>query len=289
MSNPRSDRVFRDIFQRHPESLRHLLNSFLPLPYPIVYLEYLSSDIFSEDPEGRSSIVDVSCRDSTGRQFIVEMQLQKQQEFFKRVFLNAARIYSRQLKRGRDMKHARPVYILCLLDYTMFPDGGHWIHHVEPTINTAPGTTMGEIIVTFVEMRKWLELGNFDRSDIRHAWMMCFTQPERMYQIYTPEERKRFEELYEVVDAWDLTRYTEQELERMDARIRQELARQAELWQIHYDGFELGITVTNALRAEPGKTDEEMAAHHNIPVELVRRLRRAIGPTPDEERPSSSA
>jgi hypothetical protein len=47
MSNPRSDRVFRVIFQRHPESLRHLLNSFLPLPYPIVYLEYLSSDIFS--------------------------------------------------------------------------------------------------------------------------------------------------------------------------------------------------------------------------------------------------
>lgn len=289
MSNPRSDRIFRDIFQRHPESLRHLLNSFLPLPYPIVYLEYLSSDIFSEDPEGRLSIVDVNCRDSTGRQFIVEMQLQKQQEFFKRVFMNAARIYSRQLKRGRDMKNARPVYTLCLLDYTMFPDGGHWIHHVEPTVNTAPGTTMGEIVVTFVEMRKWLELGNFDRSDIRHAWMMFFTQPERMYQIYTPEERKRFEELYEVVDAWDLTRYTEQELERMDSRIRQELARQADLWQIHYDGFELGITVTNAMRAEPGKTDEEMAAHHNIPVEMVRRLRQAIGPTPDEEQPSSSA
>lgn len=79
MPKPRSDRVFRDIFLRHPQSLRHLLDSFLPLPFPIVHLEYLSWDIFSEDPDGCSSIVDVSGRDSTGRQFIVEMQLQKQQ------------------------------------------------------------------------------------------------------------------------------------------------------------------------------------------------------------------
>jgi len=112
---------------------------------------------------------------------------------------------------------------------------------VEPTVNTDPGTTMGEIVVTFVEMRKWLELGNFDRSDIRHAWMMSFTRPECMYQIYTPEERKRFEELYEVVDAWDLTRYAEQELERMDSRIRQELAWQSYMYQSFEDGKVEGI------------------------------------------------
>lgn len=130
MSNPRSDHVFRDIFQRHPESLKHLLNSFLPLNHPIVYLEYISPDILSQDPDGRTSVVDVSCRDSTGRLFIVEMQLQKQQQFFKRVFMNAARLYSRQLRRGLDIKHARPVYTLCLLDYTMFPNADQWVHHV---------------------------------------------------------------------------------------------------------------------------------------------------------------
>jgi oligoribonuclease NrnB/cAMP/cGMP phosphodiesterase (DHH superfamily) len=110
-----------------------------------------------------------------------------------------------------------------------------------------------------------------------------------MYQIYTPEERKRFEELYEVVDAWDLTRYTEQEFERMDSRIRQELARQADLWQIHHDGFELGMSVAKALRAVSGKSGEEMAARHGLAVGMFQRLRQAMAPTPDEERPSSSA
>lgn len=37
-------------------------------------------------------------------------------------------------------------------DYTMFPYGNHWIRHVESTVNTLPETTMGEIVVTFVEM-----------------------------------------------------------------------------------------------------------------------------------------
>lgn len=234
--------------------------------------------------------MDVSCRDSTGRQFIVEMHLQKQQEFFKRVFMNAARIYSRQLKRGGDMKHARPVYTLCLLDHTMFPSGEHWVHHVEPTVNTQPETTMGEIVVTFVEMRKWLELGNF-------SWIMFFTQPDRMYQIYTPEERKRFEELYEAVDAWDLTRYSEQQLERMDARIRQELAWQSYMYQSFEDGKEEGMKlgieklmkVLADMQLATGMANAEIASRHAISLEKVQQIRELMGPTPDKESPSASA
>jgi len=297
MSNPRSDRIFRAIFQRHPGALKHLLNSFLPLAHPIVSIEYMPVDLLSEDTEGRSSIVDISCRDSTGRQFIVEMQLQKQQQFFKRVFMNAARIYSRQLKRGGNMNHARPVYSLCLLDYTMFPYGDHWVHHVEPTVDTHPGTTMGEIVVTFVEMRKWLELGNFDRTDIRHAWMMFFTQPERMIEIYTPEEKKRFEELYEAVDAWDLTRYTEEELEKMDYRIRQELGWQAYMLQYFEDGRQEGLSngietvvkVLDDMRSANGMNDAEIASRHAISVEKVQRIRQAMGPAPGAAGSASSA
>jgi hypothetical protein len=118
-----------------------------------------------------------------------------------------------------------------------------------------------------------------------------------MYQIYTPEERKRFEELYEAVDAWDLTRYSEQELERMDARIRQELAWQSYMYQSFEDGKEEGMKlgieklmkVLADMQPATGMANAEIASRHAISLEKVQQIRQLMGPTPDEERPSSSA
>ena len=39
MTNPRNDRIFKQIFHHHPRSLMHLLNAFLPLQDPIVEVE----------------------------------------------------------------------------------------------------------------------------------------------------------------------------------------------------------------------------------------------------------
>jgi phage anti-repressor protein len=167
---------------------------------------------------------------------------------------------------------------------------------LEPTGNTHPAAALGEIVVTFVEMRKWLELGNFDRYDVRHAWMMFFTQPHQMYQIYTPEERKRLEELYEAVDAWDLTRYTEKELEGMDYKIRQELARQCDIHQSFEDGKEEGmklgmekiLKVFADTKPGAGLTDAEISIRHAITLEMVQRIRQAMGPHPEGQEPFTS-
>ena len=241
MTDPRSDRIFKKIFHEHPRALIHLLNSFLPLKDPIEEIEYLPGELLADMDDLLMAIVDVRCRDSAGRHFIVEMQLQKTPLFFRRVLLNACRIYSRQVSKGGLLTEVQPVFTLCLLDHFMFPDSDEWIHHISPTASTMPPESLGEIHFTFVELRKWVKIGNFDKQDIRDAWMMFFTQPERMFEVYTPEEKARLKEMLEAVDAWDLTRYSERDLYIMDKKIDNMLTHQMFAEQYHSEGMEQGF------------------------------------------------
>ena len=67
MTNPRNDRIFKQIFHHHPCSLMHLLNAFLPLQDPIVEVEYMPEELQTESDGYLMSIVDVRCRDGAGR------------------------------------------------------------------------------------------------------------------------------------------------------------------------------------------------------------------------------
>jgi hypothetical protein len=57
---------------------------------------------------------------------------------------------------------------------------------------------------------------NFDKRDPRNAWMMFFTNPGAMKQIYTPEEQANLKEVFEAVDAWELLDSQEHEFPNMD-------------------------------------------------------------------------
>ena len=240
MPDPRRDRVFKQIFHHHPRALIHLLNSFLPLNDPIDAVEYMPVELQSDLSGLHVPIVDVRCRDSGGRHFIVEMQVQKKPLFFRRVLMNACRIYSRQGSLGGKLEEVCPVYTLCLLDHAMFRKEEDWVHHAETRTHGMGSEPLGELFFTFVEMRKWLEKGTFDSEDIRDAWMLFFTQPERMKDIYTPEQRQRYKEMWEAVRAWDLTKHSERELWSMDKTVQDMWTHEAYVLQAHDEGLEKG-------------------------------------------------
>lgn len=66
----------------------------------IVELEYLPSELFPDTPQLRNSIVDVRCKDLSGRQFIIEVQMIFVKGFFSRVLYNTSKVFSRQLNKG---------------------------------------------------------------------------------------------------------------------------------------------------------------------------------------------
>jgi predicted transposase/invertase (TIGR01784 family) len=241
MTDPRNDRIFKQIFHHHPRSLMHLLNAFLPLQDPIVEVEYMPEELQTESDGYLMSFVDVRCRDGAGRHFIVEMQMQKAPLFNRRVVMNACRIYGRQARPGSDLSEIQPVYTLCLLDYTLYPGHSSWVHHFEPRTDSTPFHSLGELRFTFVEIRKWLEFGKFDEENIRDGWMLFFTQPEKVMDIYTPEQRQRLNEMMEAVNAWDLTRYSERDLWIMDKKIDNMMTHEMFVRQYREEERQLGV------------------------------------------------
>ncbi|MCX7115985.1 MAG: PD-(D/E)XK nuclease family transposase, partial [Gammaproteobacteria bacterium] len=85
--DPKADVVFKKIFGDHPLLLISFLNAVLPLEPDslIVELSYLPSEQVPEIPEFRRTIADVKCKDSKGRVFIVEMQMNWTDSFKQRL------------------------------------------------------------------------------------------------------------------------------------------------------------------------------------------------------------
>ena len=120
--NPKADMTFKLVFGEHPDLVMSLLNALLPLPEDgqIESVEYLSPEMVPENPAKKDSIVDVRCKDQQGCQFIVEMQLYWNEEFKRRVLLNASKAIVRQLDKGEDYSLIQPVYCLSLVNDKAF-------------------------------------------------------------------------------------------------------------------------------------------------------------------------
>jgi predicted transposase/invertase (TIGR01784 family) len=71
--DPKNDITFKKVFGQHPEVLKSFLNALLPLDQAsqITEIEYLTPELLPDIPELKFTMVDIRCRDNTGRQFHV--------------------------------------------------------------------------------------------------------------------------------------------------------------------------------------------------------------------------
>ena len=169
--DPRSDLVFRRIFGEHPDILRDFLNAMLPLDSPIVSLEYLPIDQMPVLPVYKRGIVDVRCMDQTGRQFIVEMQMQWTSAFLRRVLFNASQAYVKQLEVGESFELLQPVIALCLLDDKYVHDSDEFYHHYRIVNVGTPQLRIEGLEFVFVELPKFMASKPLEARRVRWAWL----------------------------------------------------------------------------------------------------------------------
>ena len=130
--DPRADLTFKKVFGEHHDIVISFLNALLPLTEEeqIVEIEYLSPEMLPVSDTLKYSLVDVCCKDSSGRQFLVEMQMAWFEDFKKRVLFNASKAYIRQLGKSENYRLLRPVYSLNLLNENFEPNLKGSYHHL---------------------------------------------------------------------------------------------------------------------------------------------------------------
>lgn len=210
--DPKADLTFKKVFGEHPDLVKSLLNALLPLSpeEEIEEIEYLPVEIVPENPLRKNSIVDVRCKDKTGRQFIVEMQMLWSPEFKQRVLFNASKAYVRQLDVGEQYELLQPVYSLNLVNEVFESDLEGYYHyyrlvHVEHTEKVIDG-----LHLVFVELPKFTP-HTYSEKKMQVLWLRYLTEiNERTREV--PQDLMANPEIHKAVTAIEESAFTEAQL-----------------------------------------------------------------------------
>ena len=223
--DPKADLTFKKVFGEHEDLVMSLLNALLPLDEgkQIEHVEYMSPELVPENPGKKNSIVDVCCRETGGRQFIVEMQMNWNHEFEQRVILNASKAVIKQLKTNEDYRLLQPVYALNLINDVGFQSGPDEFYHDYAIVNVAHTDRIIEgLRFVFVELPKfkpqtikerkmavlWLRFLTEINKGTREAPKELLENPETGKALKILEKSAYTEgELYAYERYWDYVNY----------------------------------------------------------------------------------
>ncbi|MDR3199527.1 MAG: Rpn family recombination-promoting nuclease/putative transposase [Planctomycetaceae bacterium] len=210
--DPKIDPIFKRIFGEHENLCCSLLNSMLPLKpsQQIVSIEYQPIDLLPDIPILKNSIVDVNCRDNTGRNFIVEMQMHWTDAFTVRVLFNAAKVYVKQLNKAGEYKLLKPVYALNFVNDIFVKDSSAFYHNFK-MVNVADSTQIIEgLELVFIELPKFKPT-NLHEKKLYDLWLTFLTGIESGSE-HVPSELFNEKVTSEAVHYLETSSYTLNEL-----------------------------------------------------------------------------
>ena len=223
--DPKADLTFKKVFGEHEDLVMSLLNALLPLDEgkQIEHVEYMQPEMVPENPGKKNSIVDVRCRETGGRHFIVEMQMNWNHEFEQRVILNASKAVIKQLDTNEDYKLLQPVYALNLINDVGFQAGPDEFYHDYAIVNVAHTDRIIEgLRFVFVELPKfkpqtikekkmtvlWLRFLTEINKGTREAPKELLENPETSKALKILEKSAYSEgDLYAYERYWDYVNY----------------------------------------------------------------------------------
>jgi predicted transposase/invertase (TIGR01784 family) len=120
--DPKTDIAFKKIFgnDAHKSILIEFLNEILELDAPIVSVTINNAYQVPRLKGLKETTLDVKATDKLKREFIVEMQVEKESAFVKRAVYYSAKSYSQQLKKAQKYHLLKPVIFLGILNFSIF-------------------------------------------------------------------------------------------------------------------------------------------------------------------------
>jgi predicted transposase/invertase (TIGR01784 family) len=225
---PKNDIAFRRIFgtDKNKDILIHFINDILGLEGQDQIQEVTLQPTIQE-PEiaaKKQSIVDVLCKDANGVQIIVEMQVSSQEGFEKRAQYYAAKAYSRQLNKGKEIggryEDLKAVVFIAICNNKMFKDKEAYLsRHI--ILDQATYTQdLQDFSFTFIELPKFKIKRIEDLSNMVEKWCYFFknapsTKESDLQKIVGEDEV--IERAYEELNQFS---WTEEELLTYEAEVK---------------------------------------------------------------------
>ena len=277
--DPKADLTFKKIFGEHKHLVISLLNALLPFSdeQKITEIEYLPAELTPDNPMRKNSIVDVRCKATDGRQFIVEMQMEWTTAFKQRVLFNASKAYVRQLKKSKKYHLLQPVYSLSLVNDVFENDIEDFYHYYRLVHEEHTEKIIDGLHLVFVELPKF-KPHNISEKKMQVLWLRFLTEiGEDTKEV--PEELIENAEVKQAIEIVEESAYTDEELAQYDKfwdaiRVEQAFVDEAE---IRYGiGIKKGVKDANLNNARKMKAKgyavEDIAEITGLTAEEIESL-----------------
>ncbi|WP_341813912.1 Rpn family recombination-promoting nuclease/putative transposase [Wolbachia endosymbiont (group A) of Lasioglossum villosulum] len=266
--DPKNDVSFKRIFgtEKNKDILIHFLNDILGFTgkNEIKDIEFLST---IQDPDiaaKKQSIVDVLCRDSTGAQYICEMQVAKTKGFEKRAQYYAAKAYSRQADKGDQYHNLKEIIFIAIADCVLFPNKSEYKSKHTIRDEDTNEHDLKDFYFIFIELPKFPKNKEDQLENIVEKWVYFFryadeTSEEELEKIIGSDViiKKAYEEL-------NRFNWSEKEFIAYEQEIKRILDEQAVLAQKLDDATEKGREEGILIGHEKGRKAEKIEVAKNL-------------------------
>jgi len=256
--DPKNDLTFKRIFGEHPDLLIGFLNALMPLSAnrKIQEVEYLPAEQVPDIFGKKNSIVDVKCKDKSGRVFIVEMQMLWTDDFMNRIVFNASKAYVRQLDKNMGYHLLQPVYTLAILNENFDHKTEQFYHHYSIVNRENTDEVIDGLQFVLVELKKF-KSEKWSERKIAALWLKFLKEvDENMTTL--PDELAENEQIRKAAELCEEGAFTSEELA---------------LYEGYWDWVRIEKTITEGSLArglEKGKTEIALnLLKMNMSIEFV--------------------
>jgi predicted transposase/invertase (TIGR01784 family) len=214
--DPKTDIAFKKLFsnKEKKEIVVSFLNSVLEKKEgeKIVDVTINDPNNIPESITSKFSIVDVSCTDQAGKNYIVEMQVIDQKDYAERCQYYASLGLLRQLIKGDDYNKLKPVIFVGVICFNLFKDTNYLSHHLILNQKThTHGLTHLEF--HFIELNKFNKTIN-QLKTVTDKWIYLLKNADNLNDI--PSALEKPVELEEAMDILKKGNWSRGELEAYD-------------------------------------------------------------------------
>jgi predicted transposase/invertase (TIGR01784 family) len=236
--DPKTDIAFKKIFsnEAHKEILQEFLNEILILESPIASLEILNPYQVPKLYDLKVTSLDIKAKDQFEREFLIEMQVAKEDWFLQRAMYYSAKSYSQQLKIGGNYQALRPVIFLGILNFKAFEHERYFSRHAILDVQTSE-RHLHELEFNFIELPKFKKTEN-ELETAAEKWIYFLKQAKNLDHIPENTDFSSLQTAYQIAEQHQWSR---DELEVYDAQ-EKEAHRQHNVEQTAWkDGLKKGI------------------------------------------------
>jgi predicted transposase/invertase (TIGR01784 family) len=211
--SPKTDIAFKKIFgnEQHKEILIEFLNEVLDLASPIIEITILNPYQVPRLEGLKESTLDVKAKDQQGHEFIVEMQVEKNLGFQKRIIYYTSKAYVQQLDKGQKYHTLKPVIFLGILDFSIFEHEHHFSRHLILNLENQK-QDLKDLEFNFIELPKFTKT-EAELKTISDKWIYFIKYADDLERIPHHADTEALKHAYEIAEQYT---WTKEELEVYD-------------------------------------------------------------------------